>query len=248
MRPINAVITKVVEETPTIRTFFFDTSFELTPGQFVMIWIRGLDELPMALSYENAITVQKVGAATSALFELGECDSLGIRGPFGNGFEIKKGHILLIAGGVGAAPLAPLADKAALAGANVTTLLGAKTKEELLFKERFETSGEVRIATDDGSEGKHGFITQLINKSENYNQIYCCGPESMMKRALDKVAPSKAQFSLHRYIKCGIGICGACCVDGLRVCKDGPVFSGRVLKKTEFGVYRRNECGQKMKV
>ncbi len=248
MRPINAVITKVVEETPTIRTFFFDTSFELTPGQFVMIWIRGVDELPMALSYENAITVQKVGAATSALFELGECDSLGIRGPFGNGFEIKKGHILLIAGGVGAAPLAPLADKAALAGANVTTLLGAKTKEELLFKERFETSGEVRIATDDGSEGKHGFITQLINKSENYNQIYCCGPESMMKRALDKVAPSKAQFSLHRYIKCGIGICGACCVDGLRVCKDGPVFSGRVLKKTEFGVYRRNECGQKMKV
>ncbi|MDP2766857.1 MAG: dihydroorotate dehydrogenase electron transfer subunit, partial [Candidatus Methanoperedens sp.] len=97
MKPVNVVITKVVEETPTIRTFFFDTSFELTPGQFVMIWIRGVDELPMALSYENAITVQKVGAATSALFELGECDSLGIRGPFGNGFEIKKGHILLIA-------------------------------------------------------------------------------------------------------------------------------------------------------
>lgn len=248
MRPINAVITKVVEETPTIRTFFFDTSFELTPGQFVMIWIRGLDELPMALSYENAITVQKVGHATSALFELEDCDSLGIRGPFGNGFEIKKGHILLIAGGVGAAPLAPLAEKAALAGAKVTTLLGAKTNEELLFKERFETSGEVRIATDDGSEGKHGFVTQLIKKSENYSQIYCCGPESMMKIALDKVAPSKAQFSLHRYIKCGIGICGACCVDGLRVCKDGPVFSGRVLKKTEFGVYRRNECGERVRV
>ena len=70
----------------------------------------------------------------------------------------------------------------------------------------------------------------------------------MMKKVLDMVAPSKAQFSLHRYIKCGIGICGACCVDGLRVCKDGPVFSGDVLKMTEFGTYRRNECGERVKV
>ena len=70
----------------------------------------------------------------------------------------------------------------------------------------------------------------------------------MMKKVLDKVTPSKAQFSLHRYIKCGLGICGACCVDGLRVCKDGPVFSGDVLKKTEFGVYRRNECGERVKI
>lgn len=248
MRPVNVVITKVVEETPTIRTFFFDTSFELIPGQFVMVWIRGVDELPMALSYENAITVQKVGTATSALFELGECDSIGIRGPFGNGFDIKKGHVLLVAGGVGAAPLAPLAEKAKASGAEVTTLLGAKIKDELLFRERFEAVGDVRIATDDGSDGKHGFVTQLIKKSESYSQIYCCGPEIMMKKVLDMVAPSKAQFSLHRYIKCGIGICGACCVDGLRVCKDGPVFSGEVLKKTEFGVYRRNECGERVGV
>ncbi|MCZ7405979.1 MAG: dihydroorotate dehydrogenase electron transfer subunit, partial [Candidatus Methanoperedens sp.] len=67
MKPANAVITKVVDETPTIRTIYFDTSFELIPGQFVMVWIRGVDEIPMALSCENAITVQKVGHATSAL-------------------------------------------------------------------------------------------------------------------------------------------------------------------------------------
>jgi dihydroorotate dehydrogenase electron transfer subunit len=248
MKPVNVVITKVVEETPTIRTFFFDTSFELIPGQFVMVWIRGVDEIPMALSYKNAITVQKVGPATSALFELGECDSLGIRGPFGNGFEIKKGHILLIAGGVGAAPLAPLAEKVGSAGVKIKTLLGAKTKDELLFRERFEAVGEVRIATDDGSEGERGFVTGLLEAPERYSQIYCCGPEVMMKKVLDDVAPSKAQFSLHRYIKCGIGICGACCIDGLRVCRDGPVFSGEVLKNTEFGVYRRNECGERVKV
>ncbi len=248
MRPVNAVITKVVEETPTIRTFYFDTSFESIPGQFVMVWIRGVDEIPMALSYENAITVQKVGPATSALFELEECDSLGIRGPFGNGFEIKEGHILLIAGGVGAAPLAPLAERCCANGTEVTTLLGARIKDELLFRERFASAGEVRITTDDGSEGEHGYVTQLIKGKECYAQIYCCGPEVMMKKVLDKVSPSRIQFSLHRYIKCGLGICGACCVDGLRVCKDGPVFSGEVLKSTEFGVYWRNECGERVRM
>ena len=248
MKPVNAVIKKVVEETPSIKTFFFETSFELIPGQFMMVWIRGVDEIPMALSYENAITVQKVGPATSALFELEECDSVGIRGPFGTGFDIKKGHILLVAGGVGAAPLAPLAEKAGAKGIEITTLLGAKTKEEMLFRERFEEVGEVHVATDDGSEGLHGYVTQLLDDEKKFSQIYCCGPEPMMKKVLDKVAPSKAQFSLHRYIKCGLGICGACCVDGLRVCKDGPVFSGDVLKKSEFGVYRRNECGKRVRV
>jgi dihydroorotate dehydrogenase electron transfer subunit len=248
MRPVNAVIIKVVEETPTIRTFFFDTSFELIPGQFMMVWIRGVDEIPMALSYENAITVQKVGHATSALFELDECDSVGIRGPFGNGFDIKNGYILLVAGGVGAAPLAPLAEKARTEGAKVTTLLGAKTKDELLFRKRFEAAGEVRVATDDGSEGKHGYVIQLLDDEKNYDQIYCCGPEPMMKKVLDKVTPTKSQFSLHRYIKCGLGICGACCVDGLRVCKDGPVFTGDVINKTEFGMFRRNECGERVKI
>ena len=248
MMPVNAIITKVVEETPGIRTFFFDTSFELVPGQFVMVWIRGVDEIPMALSYENAITVQKVGPATSALFELEECDSVGIRGPFGSGFEINNGRILLISGGVGAAPLAPLAEKAGAAGANITALLGAKTDKELLFRKRFEAAGEVRVATDDGSEGKHGYVTDLLDDAGDYDRVYCCGPEPMMKKVLDKVAPERAQFSLHRYIKCGLGVCGACCVDGLRVCKDGPVFSGDVLKRTEFGMFRRNECGERVRV
>ncbi|MCX9076298.1 MAG: dihydroorotate dehydrogenase electron transfer subunit [Candidatus Methanoperedens sp.] len=212
MKPVNVIITKVVDETPTIRTFFFDTSFELIPGRFVMVWIRGVDEIPMALSYENAITVQKVGPATSALFELEECDSFGIRGPYGTGFEIKNGSIMLIAGGVGAAPLAPLAEKISSNGAKITTLLGARTGDELLFRERFESVGELKVATDDGSEGEHGYVTELLEAQEN------------------------------------LGICGACCVDGLRVCRDGPVFSGDVLKKTEFGVFRRNECGERVRV
>lgn len=248
MRPVNTVIRRIVKETPTVRTFFFDKSFESDPGQFVMVWIRGIDEIPMALSYNNAITVQKVGNATSALFDLMEGDSIGIRGPFGRGFQIIGNDVLLIAGGVGSAPLSPFAEKLHSMGVKVTTILGARTKEELVFKERFEASGETFVATDDGSFGKKGFVTDLLDKHEKFDQIYCCGPEIMMKKVLDKVEPEKIQLSLHRYIKCGIGICGACCIDGLRVCKDGPIFRGDIIKKSEFGYFRRTECGDKIEV
>lgn len=248
MKPVSARITGIVKETPNVSTFFLDISFKPEPGQFVMVWIRGVDEIPMALSYDNAITVQKVGPATSALFKLEKGDSIGIRGPFGKGFKVIGDNALLIAGGVGSAPLSPFAEILKSSGAKVTTLLGARTKEELVFRERFEASGKVIVATDDGSFGKKGFVTQLLDEQQDYDQIYCCGPEIMMKKVLDKVRPEKAQFSLHRYIKCGIGICGACCVDGLRVCKDGPVFTGDVLKKSEFGAYTRNECGEKVRI
>ncbi|MDW7727512.1 MAG: dihydroorotate dehydrogenase electron transfer subunit [Candidatus Methanoperedens sp.] len=253
MRPVDAVITKFVDETPSIRTIFFDTFFEQVPGQFVMVWVCGVDEIPMALSYENAITVHKAGEATSALFELDECDSIGIRGPFGNGFGISGKNILLISGGVGAAPLAPLAERAASSGISVTTMLGAIKKDELLFGKRFETAGKVLIATDDGSEGRKGYVTDLLDDNDvdadRFDSIYCCGPEPMMKKVLDSsIIPEKVQFSLHRYFKCGIGVCGACCIDGLRVCKDGPVFRGDVLKDTEFGKFKRDGCGCKVKV
>lgn len=250
MKPVDSVITKIVDETPNIRTIFFNNSFRQQPGQFVMVWIRGVDEIPMALSYENAITVQKVGDATSALFGLKIGDSIGIRGPLGNGFDISGKNILLISGGVGAAPLAPLAEQAALSGITVTTMLGALTKNDVLFASRFKATGEVFIATDDGSEGVKGYVTGLLDDVDvdKFDNIYCCGPEPMMTKVLDRIDPKKAQFSLHRYFKCGIGVCGACCIDGLRVCRDGPVFSGNVLKDTEFGKYKRDGCGCKVKV
>jgi len=248
MIPIKTKIIKVVSETPNIRTLYFDKYLTYKPGQFIMVWIHGIDEIPMALSYENAITVQKVGDATSKLFSLKESDSIGIRGAFGNGFKIYKGNILIIAGGVGASPMAHLAEKAKNYGANVTTLLGASTKKELFFRERFEKAGDLKIATDDGSEGIHGYVTELLKDTLKYDQIYCCGPEPMMKKVLDSIDASKAQFSLNRYFKCGIGICGSCCIDGYRVCKDGPVFTGEILKNSEFGYYKRDESGKKIKL
>ena len=106
--PVPVSVLRVKKETSLIRTFVFDRSFSFSPGQFVMVWIPGIDEIPMALSSENTITVQKAGDATTAMFALGTGENLGIRGPFGNGFT-KGEKVLAIAGGVGAAPLLPLA-------------------------------------------------------------------------------------------------------------------------------------------
>lgn len=276
MRPVNAVITDVIRETPTIITLRTDIELDAAPGQFVMVWVRGLDEIPMALSHPGSITVQRVGEATEALSQLDIGDSIGIRGPFGNGFEVKregggkgnregegggdgngekKGNkIMIIAGGVGGAPLLPLAQQAQSLGLDVTILIGARTADELLFEKHFSKCGALSIATDDGSKGHHGFITGAMDMFNlaGFDQFYICGPELMMKSVLDILQAAgleaMAQLSLHRYFKCGIGVCGACTIDpsGLRVCRDGPVFSGDLLTTSELGKYHRDATGKKI--
>ena len=246
--PVPVSVVRVKKETSLIRTFVFDRSFSFSPGQFVMVWIPGIDEIPMALSSENTITVQKAGDATTAMFALGTGENLGIRGPFGNGFT-KGEKVLAIAGGVGAAPLLPLAR----ADCVMTLLLGARTESELLFVDQLDECTDVLIATDDGSLGQNGYVTALMDDLNLgvYDRIAVCGPEMMMRTVLAKVEEKgiahKTEFSLHRYMKCGVGICGSCCIDpsGLRVCRDGPVFSGALLLKSEFGHYMRDASGRK---
>jgi dihydroorotate dehydrogenase electron transfer subunit len=246
--PLPVSILRVKKETSLINTFVVDHSFAFSPGQFVMVWVPGVDEIPMALSSENTITVQKVGDATGAMFKLGKGDKLGMRGPFGNGFT-KGEKLLAIAGGVGAAPLLPLAR----ADCVMTLLLGAKTEKELLFVDQLDECTDVLIATDDGSLGLRGFVTSLMDDLNLgiYDRIAVCGPEVMMRAVLAKVEEKgiahKTEFSLHRYMKCGAGVCGSCCIDpsGLRVCRDGPVFSGDLLLKSEFGHYMRDASGRK---
>jgi dihydroorotate dehydrogenase electron transfer subunit len=245
----NVELTDIVVECSDIKTFFFDHRFDFIPGQYVMIWIRGVDEIPMSLSYADAITVRRVGEATSALFKLSIGDEIGIRGPYGNGFTNPDNSVLLVAGGLGAAPLAPLAET--LKG-TVITILGAKTKDELLFVDRFTSVGNVLLTTDDGSCGHKGFTVDLLDRVTGYNEIMSCGPEKMMKAVLDFATAVNipTQFSLQRYIKCGIGLCGSCCIDphGLRVCTDGPVFTSDQLLHSEFGCYMRDTSGRKVNV
>jgi dihydroorotate dehydrogenase electron transfer subunit len=249
--PVTVTITRIKKETQNIRSFFFDPPFVFDPGQFIMVWVPGVDEIPMALSSPNSITVQNVGDATAALFGMDTGGKLGIRGPFGNGFT-KGEKVLAIAGGVGAAPLLPLAK----ADCVMTMLLGARSETELLFVDQLDECTDVLIATDDGSQGHNGFVTALMDdlNLSTYDRIAVCGPEVMMRAVLAKVAEKglehKTEFSLHRYMKCGVGVCGSCCIDpsGLRVCRDGPVFQGDVLQKSEFGHYMRDASGRKTNI
>ncbi|MDR2944452.1 MAG: dihydroorotate dehydrogenase electron transfer subunit [Methanosarcinales archaeon] len=256
--PMNAKIIEVVDETKTgKRTLLFDKSFEnMRPGNFCMVWIHGADEIPLGCAYENGVTFQAVGPATNALFELKAGDSVGLRGPLGTPFTFpEKGEeILIISGGIGAAPLAPLAEKSKEIGADVTIILGARSEADLIFEERFSRTGKVLLATDDGTKGRKGFVTDVLAELDpaKFHKIYVCGPEMMMKFVMklliEKEALSKAEFSMERYFKCGIGVCGACCIDtlGVRVCKDGPVFKAETLVDSEFGKYRRDASGKRI--
>ena len=251
MRPKNARIVEIVQETASVRTLRFDLDLNPVPGQYLMVWVRGVDEVPMSISYRNGISVQKVGEATRAIFDLEEGDSLGLRGPLGNGFLLEGEKILLVGGGVGAAPLALLGEAAHKKGMEVSTLLGFRCCDDLLFRERFERIGDLVITTDDGSEGICGRASAGLSclNLEEFDQIYLCGPEPMMADVIGKCPgmETKIQASIDRYFKCGMGICGSCCIDpsGIRVCVEGPVIRADRLVGTEFGRYRRGPSGLK---
>ena len=256
--PVNAKIIEVIDETNVVKTFLFDREFDNPiPGSFCMLWIRGVDEIPLACAYINGVTVQAVGDATKALFELKVGDSVGLRGPLGNPFTLPKPgeKVLIIAGGIGAAPMAPLAEKSQELGADVTTILGARNEADIIFEERFGKTGNVLITTDDGSKGRKGFVTDILAELDlaAFDYISVCGPEMMMKFIMkiliEKDALSKAEFSMERQFKCGIGVCGACCIDtlGARACKDGPVFKAEMLIDSELGKHRRDASGKRIK-
>nr|MDO8082245.1 dihydroorotate dehydrogenase electron transfer subunit [Candidatus Freyarchaeota archaeon] len=249
-------------EKPTIRSLFFldDESSKAKPGQFLMIWIPGIDEVPMSVSSTNppGITIKRVGEATEALSHLNKGDEIGIKGPFGNGFTITGKKALVIGGGVGIASLLPLIRLLAEEGKEATVIIGAKTKEELLFEtEIMEQVGRDHLitCTDDGSAGLRKMASdqaaEMIEKND-YDQVYTCGPEKMMYKIFEVAENSNIplQAALERYMKCGFGLCGSCCIGSFLVCKDGPVLTSQNLKEVleEFGKLRRTPSGELEKI
>lgn len=252
-------IVKIIEnknETKDIKTISFNYSKEIMPGQFLMVWIPGVDEIPMSVSCIDKeikeITYKRVGEATNAMFDLKNGDKIGIRGPYGNGYEIKGKHILFIGGGTGIATIAPVVKESVKKNIDSTVVIGVKTKSELFFEKRFKESGvKLVISTDDGSLGRKGIASEIAKEilhKEKIDSVITCGPEMMMKSLLDYCGNIFFQASVERYIKCAIGICGQCCIGkGLRICKEGPVFNSQTLKDSkDFGVYRRDSAGMKI--
>jgi dihydroorotate dehydrogenase electron transfer subunit len=249
--PIMVKIEKIKDESPTHKTFFLKCKMEnALPGQFFMVWIPGVDEKPLSYSsYDSKtetlyLTVEKKGIFTSKMFELKIGDKVGVRGPYGHGFTIKKDSCI-IGGGCGIAPIRPLI----LSSPNPTVILGARSKELLMFKEEFP---KANFATDDGTFGFKGFTTQVLEEmlsKKKFSIVQCCGPEIMMKRIFDICEKHgvECECSLERYMRCGIGVCADCVCSDQLVCKDGPVFNSEKLRKmSDFGNYARTKSGKKV--
>lgn len=246
----------------------FRHTLNSVPGQFIMLWIPGLDEKPMAVAQDDGkilkIGVAKVGRFTTHLFNRYKVgDRLGIRGPYGNGFKLpesadpnprQRKRIALVGGGFGTPPLVFLAQEARKKKIEVDFIEGARSADLLLYLKEIKKLGvRVHVSTDDGSEGFKGYAPQVLEQlleKNKYDGVYSCGPEVMMKKVAELASEYNVdcQLSLERFMKCGFGICGACCMDntGFRVCIDGPVIQGeKALKLPEFGNYSRDSGGNK---
>ena len=259
------IIEQVIEETPTVKTFVFKDkiSSNARPGQFLMVWIPRIEELPMSVMvYDRkeraAITIRKLGFGSTALFDKGVGEVIGIRGPYGNQFKIAKStkRALLIGGGTGLVPLLRLATILNKLKVDTTIIIGARSKQEVFFEKKAhdlldKTKHKVIISTEDGSYGIKGNATyamSLIIMKEKFDMVYTCGPELMMRKVFD-IGSANAlpiQASLERYMKCGIGICASCCIGDRLVCKDGTVFNEKQLRAmTEFGKMYRDKSGRR---
>jgi dihydroorotate dehydrogenase electron transfer subunit len=219
------------------------------PGQFLMLKVSDssvpLLRRPLGVHAVQgdriSVLYERVGEATRLLSEKRSGDSLDVVGPLGKGFSLFAAAArrpVLVAGGMGVAPLAFLAGKLAQKrkgqGVKPLVLIGACCSSHLLCERDFKKAGcEVAVATDNGSKGFHGYVTELLEKRLDKDakaDIYACGPRPMLKEvgriAVERHIP--CQLSLEEHMACGIGACLGCVTrthEGYkRVCKDGPVF------------------------
>ncbi len=217
------------------------------PGQFVEVrCTTGVDPLlrrPLGIHRitKRGIEVlyEVVGKGTELLSAQRAGRELDIIGPLGNGFDIAAPRpAILIAGGIGVAPLIALAEE--LGSAHV--IIGARTKSHVLCESEFKHLGcIVSVATEDGSKGRKGLATDALNglltkSGSQYKAIYACGPTGMLK-AVARIAAShhiRCQVSLEERMACGVGVCLGCPVkvrpgEYKMVCKDGPVFDAQEI-------------------
>jgi NAD(P)H-flavin reductase len=229
-----------------------DASAAFEPGQFNMVYVFGVGEVPISISgdpgHPNPLvhTVRAVGAVTTAVCKAKRGDVLGIRGPFGSHWPVEEAvgkDIVILAGGIGLAPLRP-ALLAILAHreryGRVVLLYGARAPQELLYarqlnqwRGRFDLDVDVTVDTATREwRGDVGVVTTLIPRAPFDSEevmALVCGPEVMMRFTLSGlqdrgVAPENIYISMERNMKCAVGFCGHCQYGPTFICKDGPVF------------------------
>jgi anaerobic sulfite reductase subunit B len=221
------------------------------PGQFTMLYAFGVGEVPVSLSgFERGQvlvqTIRAVGAVTRALCAATPGDMLGVRGPFGTDWQVSVASgrdVLIVAGGIGLAPLRSVVLTALDQRARydrVVLLVGARSPDDLIFTRELETwrrrGADVQVTVDhgrDGWDGHVGLVTSLIENAiadPTDTVAFVCGPEIMMRLSADMlvhcgVPASDIRVSLERNMRCGAALCGHCQLGPLLLCRDGPVVS-----------------------
>lgn len=227
--------------------------FSFGAGQFNMLYIFGTGEVPISISGDpkkNDVlihTTRTVGTVTKAMSKLKAGDMIGVRGPYGSTWPVKKAignNIVIIAGGIGLAPLRTVIYEILHlreSYGRITILYGTRTPEDILFKRELEKLKsrldlDVQVTVDRaarGWNGNVGVVTTLIPRlrfDPEKTTAMLCGPEIMMKYSISELMKSgltaeKIFLSMERNLKCGIGLCGHCQYGTEFICKDGPVFS-----------------------
>lgn len=250
-------VLKIFEHGPGVKSFYFQKMIEVKAGQFINLWTPGVDEKPYSVSAILGdmieISVKAFGPFSRDLLKREVGAYLGVRGHFGRGFTLHD-QALLIGGGIGIAPLRILSQELLKQGMRFVNLLGAAVDYEIIFADDFEKSAKTYFMTDDGSKGKKGLVTKdllSIIEQEKIEFIYAAGPESMFVKIKELIDPLNIpyEFCLERYMKCGIGICGQCCLDGsgIRLCVEGPVLTKDDLSLvTELGLPHRDASGRRI--
>jgi anaerobic sulfite reductase subunit B len=226
------------------------------PGQFSMLWAFGVGEVPISISGRSSPdllehTIRAAGTATSTLAHAPVDDVIGVRGPFGTEWEVERargGDLLIVAGGIGLAPLR-MAIHSALEHQDrfrqVTILVGARSPDDLVFRGELDawldrTDLQVEVTVDHAPGGADrrwtgdvGLVTELVRRADispSSTVALVCGPEVMMRYTaqalLDRGVPARSiRLSAERNMKCAIGHCGHCQLGGRFICLDGPVFA-----------------------
>ncbi|MFB7596170.1 FAD/NAD(P)-binding protein [Streptomyces sp. NPDC056160] len=253
--PLPYRVASTVEETADTRSFeLVPVARQLppfSPGQFAMIYAFGVGEVPVSVSALHGPhgglvhTVRAVGATSTALYRLRDGDTVGLRGPFGTGWDLEAAagdDVLVIAGGIGLAPLRPvvhvLLDRPA-AHTRFGVLVGARTPADLVYREEVESwRGQARVGVTvdrplPGWPGEVGVVTALLNRfalRPARTHALVCGPEVMIRHTARALAgrgvpAHRLQVSLERTMRCATGHCGHCQLGPLLLCRDGPVVA-----------------------
>ncbi len=250
-----ATVTRTVLDTAQDASIEFRDDAPMGPGQFFMIWVFGAEEVPMSASLigargKRAVTARNFGETTARMRELKAGDRVGLRGPFGKGFTMAWKKPLFVGGGVGMSSIVTAIDAWAAKGRKPTVIIGGRGAGDLLFEKRLKRLGaEVLLTTDDGSRGMKGTAVaraaELMDERK-FSHVVTCGPERMLVALLESASRRKVQVeaAVERYMKCAMGVCDICAIDGVRVCRDGPVFASAFLQGSkQFGRSELSPCG-----